>query len=620
MYDFIRQNLSNDKSQQEPTETAVKDASKSASQPSAKTYTSHKFWVHPDNILEVKTFILRRLPVLVYNSQPSKSIDHTGYDPTITSLYFDNPKFALYNNKVVKKKDASSVRVRWYGDLDKNQEVFLERKTIRGADDDTAGALEERIAIKTKYINDFINGTYSMEKQVQKRKDRNPDDPESAEKYASLVSSLQEFIREQDLAPTVRASYKRTAFQIPGDETVRISLDTDMALIREDALDSQRPCRDPEEWHRRDIDDAHMEYPFTALRKGEISRFPYALLEIKLRGSDVRTRTKSWIHELMTSHLVHPSPRFSKFVHGVAVLFDDYVNTFPFWLGELEQDIRKDPRAAYDAEQERIKKQKQDEMAVGSFRPGSGGFGGRSPKNAADVSSSFPRLTPQGPSTSETRILPRESDPKPPTNSNETNNSADPESILDDANTKNPLDNPLDAFRQLFPSFTRYGRAHRRGSIPKLPPGVVKPSKLLMHEGPVKVEAKVWLANQRTFIKWMHITVLLATMAIALFNSTHAKLGAAMYTAVAVFAGAWGWGVFMWRSRMIERRDKGEFDAVVGPLVVCVALAIGLVVQFVVRWQEVTAGQGKHHGHGRNGTVGMGLEVPDMVVVAGSEL
>lgn len=594
MYDFIRQNLSTD----QPDNNAAEGRRASVSTGSRK-YSSHKFWVHSDNILEVKTFILRRLPVLVYNPQPSKNIDTAGHDPTITSLYFDNPKFSLYNDKVSKKADASSLRIRWYGDLKDNNEVFLERKTIRSAADDTEGAAEERIPIKTKYVNDFIEGKYSMEKQIQKMKDRTPEDTAAAGKYASLVDSLQKFIQDHDLAPCLRACYTRTAFQIPGDDRIRISLDTNLALIREDALDSQRPCRDPEDWHRRDIDESGMSYPFSTLRKGEISRFPHALLEIKIRDSELRSRTKSWVHDLMSSHLVHAAPRFSKFVHGVAVLFDDYVNTFPFWLGELEEDIRKDPKAAWDAEQKRLQKQQDDETHVGSLRAQVGSFGGRSGSPGATGSfshgsvSGYPSTSPQGRGPAKT--LPSiEAHTTPVV----------PEVPEPDENTDIPdAYKPLDNFKNLFPSFnlSRYGRAHsgrgRRRSIPVLPPGVTKPSQLLMHQGPVQVEAKVWLANQRTFIKWMHITVLLASLAIALFNSTGAKLAAAIYTGVAIFAGVWGWGVFMWRSKKIEERSASEFDAPVGPLVVCVALAVGIVIQFVVKYREVMEGM--------NGTDGM---------------
>jgi hypothetical protein len=575
MYDFVRRSLG-----EEQHEGAERDTS--AHPPSSnKKYTSHKFWVHRDNITEVKTFILRRLPVLVYNPQQSKELSNSaaGQDPILTSLYFDSPKFQLYTDKVQKTKDASSLRLRWYGQLSEAEEIFMERKTIRSDADESEGAVEERIAIKKKFVNDFINGRYSMEKQVQKIKDRKSE--AEGEKYQELVESFQKFIQENDLQPALRASYTRTAFQIPGDDRIRVSLDTDLALIREDALDSERPCREPENWHRTDIDNAKMEYPFSNLRTGEISRFPYALLEVKLRESDLHKRTFEWVQELMASHLVHAAPRFSKFVHGVAVLFDDYVNSFPFWLGELEEDIRKDPRKAWDAEQQRKKKQNEAEMAVGSLRATTRDFGGR-----GSVSAGSYRGTP--PTQGEAAEAPQKMLEEGP----EIEEIDESEEETHET-TEQQQFGTLSGLRQLFPSFSssRYGRAHSgRGGRQDvvLPPGVRKPERLLMYSGDVKVEAKVWLANQRTFIKWMHIVVLLATLSVALFNAAGpgnptAKTIAIVYTAIAIFAGVWGYGMYMWRSNLIRQRSGKDFDSVFGPMVICIALAVALVVNFILK-------------------------------------
>jgi uncharacterized membrane protein YidH (DUF202 family) len=126
--------------------------------------------------------------------------------------------------------------------------------------------------------------------------------------------------------------------------------------------------------------------------------------------------------------------------------------------------------------------------------------------------------------------------------------------------------------------------AHKR-SKGKLPPGVEKPAFWIKDQGPVKVEAKVWLANQRTFIKWQHVSVLLASLSLGLYNAAGkennvARSLAVVYTLVAVFTGVWGYGVYIWRSRLIERRSGRDFDAVAGPVVVCVGLAVALVLNF----------------------------------------
>jgi SPX domain protein involved in polyphosphate accumulation len=106
---------------------------------------------------------VRRLPSLVYSEQSSKSLEAQG-DPTLNSLYFDNPEFTLYNQKVDRQVDASSLRVRWFGQLKDQPELVIEHKVIH----ENGTSEEKRFPIKEKYIQSFISGEYKMEKSVEK--------------------------------------------------------------------------------------------------------------------------------------------------------------------------------------------------------------------------------------------------------------------------------------------------------------------------------------------------------------------------------------------------------------------------------------------------------------------
>ena len=532
-------------------------------------------WVHPENLLEVKTYILRRLPVLVYNPQTSKVVESGQSDPTITCLYFDSPQFALYSKKVGKTSNASSLRLRWFGQLDEKPEIFFEKKTLKESGDSE----DARFPIKEKYIQPFITGEYKMEKSVEKLRDREGTDGNGVASLQRSVEDIQGFIKEYELQPVLRANYTRTAFQIPGDEKVRISIDTDVAFVREDSLDEDRPCRDPEDWHRGDIDKLGIKYPFSEVRQGEVSRFPHALLEIKVKDGSSK-KTNDWVSELMSSHLLKEEPRFSKFVHGVAQLFEDQVNSFPFWLSDLETDIRQDPEAAFQEEQEKKAKQAEDQTAVGSFlgsksvpsfKPAVGSPAG---KTAADFGK---RGTKSG-----------------------------TEDVAEEADSDDEIDHPtqstpgtLSGFLTLSPfSNSKYARAHRHGPV-QLPPGVKEPGKLIKDMNPVRVEPKVWLANQRTFIKWQHISVLLASLSLGLYNAAGesnnvARALAVVYTLIALFAGAWGWWMYIVRSRMIEERSGKDFDNLIGPIVVCLGLVIALCLNFGFKYGEAVAQKG--HG------------------------
>ena len=536
---------------------------------------AHTVWVHPENLLEVKTYILRRLPVLVYNPQTSRIVEGGQPDPTITSLYLDNPSFSLYTQKVDKTSDASSLRLRWFGQLNDKPQILFEKKTIKESGDSE----EIRFPIKSKYVQPFIRGDYKMEKSVQKLRDRQGEDSEGVTQLERSVKDIQKIIQDNELQPVLRANYKRTAFQVPGDDGLRISLDTDLAFIREDSLDTDRPCRDPEEWHRRDVDDAEMDYPFTSIRKGEVSRFPYALLEIKVRNG-AKKKTNEWVEDLMSSHLIKEAPRFSKFVHGVAQLFEDYVNSFPFWLSDLETDIRKDPEAAFQEEQEKKAKKAEDEFAVGSmlgrksvrsFKAAVGSPVGKSPADCQDLDKG--RTVNPRPAPAKSKI------------SGVDDVAEEDDSDDDGQQARRTKSGTKSGLLSLFPSLStsKYARAHRQPV--QLPPGVREPGGLIKDSGPVRVEPKVWLANQRTFIKWQHITVLLASLSLGLYNAAGesndvARGLAVVYTLVAAFAGAWGWWIYIVRSRMIEQRSGKDFDNIVGPIVVCVGLVVALCLNF----------------------------------------
>lgn len=573
MYFAIRQHLEED-GEVHPMDL---DLDSEAQTYNGQRYTAHKFWVHPDNLLEVKTYILRQLPALVYSQQSDKDLDRNE-DPTLTSLYFDNSKFELYTKKVDRESDAaaSSVRLRWYGQLSAKPDIFLEHKTVypNGSSED------KKITIKEKYVKPYLDGEYKMEKTVQKM-DRQGQNAEEVEEFKSNAESIQSFIRENKLEPVMRANYVRAAFQKPGDNHIRIAIDTDVAFIREDALDRARPCRDPNDWHRADIDSSNMGYPFKNINQSEVSRFPYAILEIKLKDDGKRRPT--WIEDLMASHLLHPAPRFSKFVHGVASLFEDYVNILPFWLSDLETDIRKDPQAAFEEEEQRRAQRAENEMVVGSFLGTK--VSSFKPSRSSPVSKSFladrvaaeaasaAAATPQSGAAS--RSQQRQGSTATPGGDENGDGGA-----AEERRNYGTLSSVFPGF-----SLTRYAKAKAaREREAALPPGVEEPTEWIKNSGPLQIEPKVWLANERTFLKWQHICVLLGSLAVSLYiaggKNTLAEYMGIGFIVIAVFAGAWGYWIHNWRRAMIIARSGRDFDNPVGPMIISGALMLALILNF----------------------------------------
>jgi len=524
--------------------------------------------------------ILRRLPTLVYSDSSSKEADATA-DPTLTSLYFDNSSFELYTGKVEKAARAASLRLRWYGPLSSKPEIVMEQKIVH----DTGVSEEHKFPIKDKYIKPFLDGEYEMEKTVQKL-ERQDQPTGEIEAFKATALSIRDFVKSKRLEPLLRANFVRTAFQKPSSDRVRISIDTDLAFIREDALDQRRPARDPDHWHRRDIDNRNLTFPFGDLPASDISRFPFAVLDIKLK-EDAGRRRPVWVEDLMASHLLFPAPRFSKFVHGVATLFDDYVNSLPFWLNDLETDIRRSPQEAFEEEEQRKAQQAQNELVVGSllgtkmssFQPSkaspvsksylAGRFGGRDPPTATGT----PHSHLGG----------------GPANGGREGAAA---AAAAAAGEEEPEEQPRNygTISSVLPSlglarYAKWRRTQQRAEAPLLPEGVVEPTEWIKNMGPLQIEPKVWLANERTFLKWQHIAVLLGSLAVALYTAAGrhnlvAQATGIAFVSIAVFAGAWGRYQLVERRRMIVERSGRDFDNMIGPLVVSLALLVALVLNF----------------------------------------
>lgn len=106
--------------------------------------------------------------------------------------------------------------------------------------------------------------------------------------------------------PLLQTSYRRTAFQLSTDNIVRVSLDTDLMMTRDTPN-----CRTPGDWCRDT--GAFPPGPSDAVH------FPYGVVEVKLQA-----KPPAWLTKLVDSGLLMVVPKFSKFLHGTAALYQEY--------------------------------------------------------------------------------------------------------------------------------------------------------------------------------------------------------------------------------------------------------------------------------------------------------
>jgi SPX domain protein involved in polyphosphate accumulation len=187
------------------------------------------------------------------------------------------PWLQLYHERIEKSEKAMALRLRWYGTSPNF--IFFERKTHH---EDWTGekSVKERFGVKEKYVNRFLAGEWKLDEQVAKMQAKGKSQKE-IDYQLNLAKEIQESVLARKLQPAVRTFYNRTAFQHPTSQEVRISLDTELTMVRE--MD-----RTNGNWYRKEVG---VDYPFPTVPDNEITRFPYAILEVKLQtaaGDKVR--------------------------------------------------------------------------------------------------------------------------------------------------------------------------------------------------------------------------------------------------------------------------------------------------------------------------------------------
>ncbi|ORY38170.1 hypothetical protein BCR33DRAFT_758811 [Rhizoclosmatium globosum] len=350
-----------------------------------------KYWVHYDKVDDLRNEILKKIPILIVKDKKGAVEDIP--NPGVSTVYFDNDHLELYNDRLERKPGSQLIRMRWYGDMDAT-DIFVERKVLKvkknrhhdeSSDEDNVESHHEeeprsleneqteksRFTVKEKFVNAYLAGKHQMDKSIQKVNEKvvlesvpspsfspalsslkSPGLPalltspslvatttrtavpskSRLQELAQLSDEIRTSIQSKQLKPILRTFYNRTAFQIPGDLRVRISLDTELTFIREDNFGHRRSG---DNWRRTD---AGATWPFDYLPKEDVDSFPYAILEVKIQMIEGGTEPE-WVKKLVRDPLIQEVPTFSKYIHGTCDLLEDKVNIFPSWLPLLNKDF-----------------------------------------------------------------------------------------------------------------------------------------------------------------------------------------------------------------------------------------------------------------------------------------
>ncbi|KAI9030912.1 VTC domain-containing protein [Phycomyces nitens] len=579
-----------------------------------------KYWIHPDNITEVKAIIMLHLPVLVFNTakkwEPS--------DSAVSSVYFDNHNLDLYTGRLQRDEMAEAIRFRWYGPYE-SKNAFIERKTHHATWLDGA-SVKDRFRINENKVNAFVNGGYTAEQIAQDLRATGAD--EAAVKDVHFIADgVQTSFREKQLEPMLRVFYNRTAFQLPGDQKLRISLDTDLTFIREDHTDGiHRRQNPPNNWRRTDV---HTDYPFNHVKDSDILRFPYAVLETKLQ-THLGQEPPTWLTKLIESHLVHEVPRFSKYLQGACHFYREKLPLLPWWLTEIDVDIRKARsentgltrsqsfkplidgkyRRAMIEEKERARKISGTAVEVMNIANQPTNNGDKEDQAArrrslvVDERQELAWKPVYNISSRDEQYTSLDSKRK---GSNDSRNSATKQPLLD-----NDLLSGAPGKKQVIPVYSPGKKSTASSSTTNVGSGLSGSTANLGKEKKhnlgtavsfdeeaqtgekkkknkkIKLEPKTFFANERTFIAWLQFCALLLAVALSLLNLGNddtARIMGGVFIGLAIVVALYALYLFEKRAWMLNNHKEGRYDDIWGPIVLCLLLVVALIINFYLRFR-----------------------------------
>lgn len=401
--------------------------------------------------------------------------------------------------------------------------------------------------IKEHEVQQIMTNTYPI---AEKRREMiaSGKNQKEVDEWEQLVREVTQVIGSKQLVPTVRTQCMRTAFQIPFDATVRISLDTNLCMISERGYDLDGM----KVWHRD---------PSWVLQPDEITRFPHAVLEIKLQLSGGDMTPPKWVTDLQNSGLLYECHKYSKYVHGCCVLLPEDVQAVPYWVDDAS--LRESIIASG------AKRILADDEAVG---PGANKvyshllpFGDIS-KNRTETAVG---RTATSVSASMGLIGDRARAGGPGLFNDDMQ--LDKDDLFEDEEDEG-------CWSWMFPFCSR---SHNYAMK------VVAPTSIQ------KIEPKSFLANERTYLHWLHYGVVLSTVAsgiLAFSDEAGEKWGefyALLLLIVSLCICVYGLHLYLWRTAQIRSRIPGRWDDPFGPMVLGAILAAILVCNFVTKLYEI---------------------------------
>ena len=606
---------------------------------------TRKFWVRPGAEWRVAVAVAKYLPVAVWGRAGGSTawedaaalaaaarkgpeglrgrfIDGVSHQD-ITSVYLDDSDYGVYHGRLRRDDGASLARIRWYGGADARDTstLYLERKIHKAAWRGER-SLKERCPITQSLLHSILapsSGssmtsdpatprTQSLEESLEntkllrgseKRLLRGVADfvkgstrgPAADKKQSPPAKGKRWFSKAQDDAalvgdalgaqwPSVRTTYRRVAFQESTQAKVRVSIDSDLRTIQERVrgMDDAGKRLGGEQW-------CHSAEDLKGLYASDTHSFPYNIVEVKLQQED----PPAWLASLLSGGDLVAAPKFSKFLHGTSVL-NPRVQKFPWWFspsprsGQFTPVSFTDLEDSFDAYESKINANAfPHAQAALPFSIGEQAVAGVVRAVAA------PATAASAPALGDAS--------KPWTGSKSRSFTAVEVRGYDDP--KKAGAGVCLSPRDLFSRLARRRNDKKEGLLsPTAGKSVVR----------TRVEPKTFFANERTFLSWLQVAVIVLLLGFALLDGSAymasagagssaataaarrektqayiaARISGALIAPVGILFMLYALWIYRQRTLQILRRETVRYDDQRGPVMLVAALSSSCLLAYVL--------------------------------------
>lgn len=114
-----------------------------------------------------------------------------------------------------------------------------------------------------------------------------------------------------------------------------------------------------------------------------------------------------------------------------------------------------------------------------------------------------------------------------------------------------------------------------------------KKTDLKLRKMPIKVEPKVYFANERTFLAWLHTSVILAAASVSIVafadQNPYSQMYGIMLLPVSIAFIIYALRQYTHRAKMIRRLEPGPYEDLWGPTVLSLMLMMAILANFLLK-------------------------------------